>query len=161
MFANSEGEKGKGERGGSRGCAALFNGGVDVREREKSTTSLARAFLLFCFLPLLFFSPLFFSISPLFFLTLTTDAHCSGKLGLDRKQNKCSTKPKAASCGLKVHSTFISVIHSFAALPLSKRSRLHSWLKTFLSYVLIDYCTAPMKLYQTSGCGALWTGHAL
>ncbi|KAI3362975.1 hypothetical protein L3Q82_011656, partial [Scortum barcoo] len=56
----------------------------------------------------------FFAAAPQSCLTLTADAHCSGRVGLDGKLNKCTTKPKAVSCGLGVHIS-ISVL-SFAQL---------------------------------------------
>lgn len=65
----------------------------------KSCTCLAQAFLILYLVFFLFsFFQFFLSISPLFVLTLTADAHCSGKLGSGRKRNKYSTKPKGFLC---------------------------------------------------------------
>lgn len=82
------------------------------------SSSFSLIFFVLCFssshLFFLFVVSLPFAAAPQSFLTLTADAHCSGRLGLDGKRNKCTTKPKAASCGLRVHIS-ISVL-TFAPL---------------------------------------------
>lgn len=66
------------------------------------------------------------------FLTLTADAHCSGKSGLDRKSNKRATMPEAASCGLLVH--ILCLFYFCNVPPKNQRSLLHCWLKHFHKY---------------------------
>lgn len=128
----------------------------------KSFTCLAQAFLILYLVFFLFsFFQFFLSISPLFVLTLTADAHCSGKLGSGRKRNKYSTKPKGFLCTPSAQHIHMCYTFFFTALPKSRRSQLPSWMKTFLSYILIDYCTVLIKLFQMPGCAILWTARAL
>lgn len=86
------------------------------REKKEALSSLAREYFFSHRTSSHLFSS---SVSPLCppllnpFPNLTADAHCSGKLGLDGKPSKCTTRPKAASCGLRVHislSVFIFAV---------------------------------------------------
>lgn len=148
-----------GEGGGQReSSAAVFDKGrgAGVRGYSRIPHLFSSSFSLIFFFFFFFFH---FSSSHLFslfvaslppaaaphsFLTLTADARCSGKSVLDGEGNKCTTKPKAASFGLRVHIS-ISVLTFSNAIPKNRRSLLLCCLKHFLPNVPIDYRPALMK----------------
>lgn len=106
--------------------------GAKVKKREKKE-------ILSCLAREYFFSHrtsshLFLSsVSPLCppllnpFPNLTADAHCSGKLGLDRKPSKRTTGPIAASCGLRVHISLSVFIFAVLFLRIGGQCSPAGW----------------------------------
>lgn len=132
----------------------------------KSCTCLAQAFLILYLVFFLFsFFQFFLSISPLFVLTLTADAHCSGKLGSGRKQNKYSTKPKGFLC--TPSAQHIHMCYTFFLLLFPRaggHSCPHGWKPSSRTSLLIialfwlnySKCLAVLFSGQPVHCSRWW-----